>query len=71
MMLNATAQSVRTVMINGRFAMEDGVIPGVDDRAFHRRAQEQFDGVVAKYPMRTLAHPPLDEIFSSSYRRID
>ena len=71
LLLNATAQSVRTVMINGQFVMEDGVIPGVDDLAFHRRAQEQFDGVVAKYPMRTLGHPPLDEIFSSSYRRID
>ncbi len=70
LLLNASAHTVRSVMINGRFVMEDGVIPHVDDRAFRRMAQEQFDGVVAKYPMRTLGHPPLDEIFSSSYPRI-
>ncbi|MGB3028207.1 amidohydrolase family protein [Paradevosia shaoguanensis] len=70
LLLNATAHTIRSVMINGRFVMEDGVIPGIDDRAFRQRAQRQFDGLVAKYPMRTLGHPPVSEIFSSSYRRI-
>ena len=69
LLLNATAHTIRSVMINGRFVMEDGVIPGIDDRAYRRQAQGQFDGVVAKYPMRTLGHPPLEEIFSSSYPR--
>jgi len=69
LLLNATAHTIRSVMINGRFVMEDGVIPGIDDRAYRRQAQAQFDGVVAKYPMRTLGHPPVEEIFSSSYRR--
>ncbi|URK89066.1 amidohydrolase family protein (plasmid) [Rhizobium sp. RCAM05350] len=71
LMLNASAQSVQTVMIGGRFVMENGVIPGVDDRAYRQRAQKQFEGVVAKYPLRTFDHPPVEEIFSSSYRRID
>lgn len=69
LLLNATAHTIRSVMINGRFVMKDGVIPGIDDRAYRRQAQGQFDGVVAKYPMRTLGHPPLEEIFSSSYPR--
>lgn len=70
LLLNATAHAIRSVMIDGRFVMEDGVIPGVDARADRRRAQAQFDGVVAKYPLRTVGHPPVDEIFSSSYRRV-
>lgn len=67
LLLNATAHAIRSVMIDGRFVMEDGVIPGVDPRADRQRAQAQFDGLVAKYPMRTLRHPPVEEIFSSSY----
>jgi cytosine/adenosine deaminase-related metal-dependent hydrolase len=71
LMLNASAQSVKSVMIGGRFVMEDGNIPGVDDRAYRKRAQEQFEGVVAKYPLRTFGHPPVEEIFSSSYCTVD
>ena len=70
LLLNASAHTIRSVMINGRFVMEDGIIPGIDDRAFRQRAQRQFDGLVAKYPTRTFGHPPVDQIFSSSYRRI-
>lgn len=69
LLLNAGARSVRSVMIDGRFVMQDGVIPGVDEAAWHRRAQSQFDGLVAKYPLRTLHHPSVGEIFSSSYPR--
>ena len=69
LLLHASAHSIRSVMINGRFVMEDGIIPGIDDAAFRRQAQAQFDGVVAKYPMRTFNHPSVDEIFSSSYPR--
>jgi hypothetical protein len=50
--------------------MEDGAIPGVDQRAERVRAQAQFNGLVAQYPRRTLGHPPVEEIFPPSYRRI-
>jgi len=69
-MLNASGREVTTVVINGRFVMQDGVIPGVDDRALRRQMQAQFEGMVAKYPQRTFGNPPVEEIFSTSYDRV-
>jgi cytosine/adenosine deaminase-related metal-dependent hydrolase len=70
LMLNASGREVRTVVIAGRFVMEDGTIPGVDAHADRARAQAQFDRLVAQYPRRTFGHPPVEEIFPPSYRRI-
>ncbi len=70
LMLNASGREVRTVVIAGRTVMEDGVIPGVDQRPDRARAQAQFDRLVAQYPRRTFGHPPVEEIFPPSYRRI-
>jgi cytosine/adenosine deaminase-related metal-dependent hydrolase len=70
LLLNASGREVRSVVIDGRFVMEDGVIPGVDESAMRAQAQVQFDRLVAQYPDRTLGHPPIAEIFSSSYPRI-
>ena len=67
LLLNGSGRDVRTVVIDGRFAMTDGVILGIDDDAMRRVAQTQFDGLIAQYPDRTYLHPPVDEIFSSSY----
>jgi len=67
LMLNGAAHMVRSVMIDGTFVMQDGVIPGVDHIDFHRKAQGQFDRLMSKYPLRTFGHPPVAEIFSSSY----
>ena len=67
LLLNGSGRDVRTVVIDGRFVMTDGAIPGVDDVAMHRQAQDQFDGLMAQYPERTHLHPPVEEIFSSSY----
>lgn len=67
MMLTGHGRDFSTVVIDGRFAMQGRVIPGVDEGADNARAQKQFEGVMARYPERTLGHPPADEIFSSSY----
>lgn len=67
LLLAASGRDVRTVVIDGRFVMEDRVIPGVDEIADTARAQRQFDGLVARYPDRTFGHPPVDEIFRPSY----
>jgi cytosine/adenosine deaminase-related metal-dependent hydrolase len=69
LMVGGSGRDVRTVIIDGRFAMTDGVIPGFDAAGAHRRAQEQFDRLVLLYPERTFGHPPVEEIFSSSYSR--
>jgi cytosine/adenosine deaminase-related metal-dependent hydrolase len=67
LMLAGHGRDVATVVVDGRFVMVDRVIPGVDEAADVRRAQAQFDGLVAKYPERTLGHPPVEAIFSSAY----
>lgn len=67
MLLTGHGRDFSTVVIDGRFAMRDRVIPGVDEAADNARAQAQFEGLMAQYPRRTLGHPPVSEIFSSSY----
>ncbi|SIR08295.1 amidohydrolase family protein [Bosea sp. TND4EK4] len=67
MLLTGHGRDVSTVVIDGRFVMEDRVIPGIDEAADNARAQRQFEGLMARYPQRTHNHPPVSEIFSSSY----
>ncbi|WP_293813188.1 amidohydrolase family protein, partial [uncultured Bosea sp.] len=67
MMLTGHGRDFATVVIDGRFVMESRAIPGQDEAADNARAQKQFEGVMARYPERTLGHPPMSEIFSSSY----
>ena len=67
MLLTGHGRDVSTVVIDGRFVMEERVIPGIDEAADNARAQNQFEGLMARYPQRTLGHPPVREIFSSSY----
>ncbi|UOA34256.1 8-oxoguanine deaminase (plasmid) [Sulfitobacter sp. DSM 110093] len=67
LLLNGSGRDVSDVMIAGQFVMRDGIIPGVDEADFHRRTQAQFDAMVAQYPDRTLFHPPVEEIFPTSY----
>lgn len=67
LLFGGSGREVTDVMIAGRFVMRGGVLPGIDMAALHEQAQAQFDRVVALYPDRTLDHPPVEEIFSSSY----
>lgn len=71
MVLSGTGRDFRTSIINGRVVMRDRQLPGVDLEAWHARAQAQFDGLIAKYPLRTLHHPPVEQIFAPSYRMLD
>jgi cytosine/adenosine deaminase-related metal-dependent hydrolase len=66
-LLNGSGRDVRTVVIDGRIVMRDGVIPGVDHEALRIGAQTRFDAMVAQYPDRTHGHPPLEEIFPPTY----
>jgi cytosine/adenosine deaminase-related metal-dependent hydrolase len=68
MMLTGHGRDFSTVIIDGRFVMENRIIPDIDEAADNKRAQRQFEGVMSRYPERTLHHPPPAEIFSSSYQ---
>ncbi len=67
MMLAGQGRDFSTVIIDGRFVMEDRAIQGSDEAADKRRAQAQFERLMAQYPRRTFGHPEVSEIFSSSY----
>jgi len=58
---------VRATFVDGRLAMRDGQVAGLDMAAARARAQAQFDGLVAKYPERTWGHPPVATIFPPSF----
>lgn len=68
-MTGTSGRDVTHVFVDGRMVMRDRHIPGFDEAETFARAQQQFDGVIARYPERTLGHPPAAEIFSSSYPR--
>ena len=67
MLLTGHGRDFSDVVIDGRFVMQGGSIPGIDEKADNARAQRQFEHVMALYPQRTHGHPPAGEIFSSSY----
>ncbi|WP_395757524.1 amidohydrolase family protein [Achromobacter sp. EB05] len=69
LMVGGSGRDVSQVVIDGRFVMVNGRIPGFDARLAQDQAQAQLDRLVARYPDRTWGHPPVDEIFSSSYPR--
>jgi cytosine/adenosine deaminase-related metal-dependent hydrolase len=66
-LIGGSGRDVHSVVVNGRFVVEGGRLPGFDTVAAQRRAQAQFDGLVARYPERTFGHPPVAEIFHPSY----
>ena len=70
-MLTGSGRDVHSVYIDGRLVMADRVIPGVDLAADSARAQRQFEGLMSKYPDRTVGHPPVSDIFSSAYRILE
>ena len=69
LMTGTSGRDVTTVFIDGRLVMQDRKIPGFDETAAARQAQAQFDGLIARYPDRTMGHPPVADIFHSSYPR--
>lgn len=66
LMTGASGRDVTSVIVDGRLVMHQRSMAIDCD---WRRAQAQFDGLIARYPERTFGHPPLGEIFSSSYPR--
>lgn len=57
----------RAAFVDGRASMINRKLAGLDMEQARRQAQAQFDGLIAKYPERSWNHPPVAEIFPSSY----
>ena len=57
----------QAVFVDGRLSMRFGDVAGIDMKAARQRAQQQYDGLVAKYPERSWDHPPVSQIFPPSY----
>lgn len=62
-----TGRVTRATFVDGRLSMRDGQVAGLDLPAARRRAQTQFDGLVAKYPERSWGHPPLSQLFPPGF----
>ena len=67
LILGATGRVTRAVFVDGRLAMRDGCVAGIDIEAARAQAQAQFQGLVAKYPDRTWGHPPVEQIFPPTF----
>lgn len=57
----------RAVFVDGRVSMLLRKVAGVDMEKARSQAQEQFNGLISKYPERSWGNPPVSEIFPPSY----
>ncbi|MBW9080337.1 amidohydrolase family protein [Agrobacterium pusense] len=57
----------RAVFVDGRLSMRERQVARIDMRRAREQAQAQFDRLIAKYPERSWANPPVYEIFPPSY----
>lgn len=67
LILGATGRVTRATIVDGRLSMRDGKVAGIDMDAARADVQTQFDGLIAKYPERTLGHPPVADIFPPTF----
>jgi cytosine/adenosine deaminase-related metal-dependent hydrolase len=68
LLIAGTGRDVRMVIINGRIAMENRRIPGVDLEQLRTEAQAQYDRLRATYPERTPGSPPIAAMFRPAFR---
>jgi cytosine/adenosine deaminase-related metal-dependent hydrolase len=71
LIFGATGRVTRAVFVDGRLSMRDGAVAGFDVNEGRRRAQAQFEGLVAKYPERSWGHPKLEDMFPPTYPLLD
>ena len=67
LILGATGRVTRATIVDGRLSMRDGKVAGINMNAARADVQTQFDGLIAKYPDRTLGHPPVADIFPPTF----
>ncbi len=67
LVVGGSGKVTQAVFVDGRLSMLDGKVAGIDMIAAREQAQQQYDGLIAKYPDRSWRHPPVGKIFSPSY----
>lgn len=67
LVIGGSGKVTQAVFVDGRLSMRFGEVAGIDMQAARRQAQQQYDGLIAKYPERSWGHPPVSEIFPPSY----
>lgn len=67
LMVAGSGAIVKAVFVDGRLSVRDGQVALFDLAAAQAQAQQQFEGLIAKYPDRTFGHPQVSEIFPPSY----
>ncbi|EMG51663.1 N-ethylammeline chlorohydrolase [Ochrobactrum sp. CDB2] len=67
LLTGGSGKVTEAVFVDGRLSMLSGAVAGIDMRAARIRAQQQYEGLIRKYPDRSWQHPPLEDIFQSSY----
>ncbi len=68
LILHTSGWNIRTVIINGRIVMEDGVIPGVNPQELMLKGQAYFDKMRAAYTLRDYKKRPANELFPPVFK---
>ncbi len=71
LVLHTSGWNIKTVIINGKTVMEDGVIPGVNQQELHQKGQDYFDKMRAAYTQRDYKQRPADELFPPVFKTVD
>jgi cytosine/adenosine deaminase-related metal-dependent hydrolase len=71
MVLNGNGAYVKTVIVDGRTVVDDGVVPGIDAEAMRRRAQAYFETYKRAYSEWDHGRRPPDVLFPPTFRTID
>ena len=67
LVLGGSGKVTQAVFVDGRLSMREGKLAGFDVHEARKQAQQQFNGLVAKYPDRSWQHPPVDALFSPAF----
>ncbi len=67
LVVGGSGKVTRAVFVDGRVSMLARKVAGIDMEKARIQAQAQYDGLIAKYPERSWANPPVSEIFPPSY----
>ncbi len=71
LILHTSGWNVKTVIINGKFVMQDYHIPGVDEQDLRQKGQKYFDKMRAAYSRRDFKRRPTQELFPPVYKIVE